>query len=333
MVRILLTLFLISLGSIAAAVCNDDSDLSPADLARLRAEAALMPFHKGNLWQVEKDGVISYVFGTMHIYDPRHEAAMERLKPLIATVEQVLVEADKDSEAQLNSLLMSDPNRYLITSGPSLLDRLGAEAWAKLKPQLESYGMPPFMAAKFQPWFLGFTMMVPPCAMEDLRAGRTGIDKSIEAYARETSKPVASLDDMEWLLNYFAKDPLDQQVEEMRWGLMLDVPMTPPEGGLGQFYFEGEHALIWGQTYHQLAKVTGHLPQEDQAKLKAMVDEMLIDLIPGRNLQWMDQLLPTLERTPSLVAVGALHLSGEQGVLNELQKAGFTVTALSMSHP
>ena len=330
MLRVLLTLVLISFGSIAAAFCNDESDLPDDLLSTLRAEAARLPYHKGNLWQVEKKGVVSYVFGTMHLYDPRHEASMERLKPLIEKVDHVLVEADKNSEADLQNLLFSDPSRYLITSGPSLMERLGPEAWAKLTPQLESYGLPPFMAAKFQPWFLGFSMMLPPCAIADLQAGRTGIDKSIEAYAE---KPVTALDDMERLLSYFAKDPLDQQVEELRWGLLLEVPMTPPESGLTQFYFDEEHGLVWGLAAHQVAEIAGHLPLQEQAKLKAMVDEMLEDLISARNLQWMEQLVPALEAAPGLVAVGALHLSGQQGVLNELQKRGFTVTALSMSHP
>lgn len=333
MIRIFLSALLVCFANLAHALCNEEAPL-PADvLQRLRAEAAQHPFHQGNLWQVEKDGITSYLFGTMHLHDPRHAASMERLKPLIAASDTVLVEVTKAGEAELQKELIGDPNRYLITEGDSLMDRLGPEAWDKLTAQLDGRGIPPFMAAKFQPWFLGFSMMLPKCAMEDLQAGRFGIDKAIEAEAVAIAKPVGGLDDVAALIAYFAKDPLDQQVEELRWSLMLDLPMDPGSAGLSNFYFAEETQLAWHYSLYEVERLTSDLAQADQDRLIGLVSEMLDDLISGRNQQWMDQLLPTLNQTRSFVAVGALHLPGEQGLLNLLHQEGFTVTALSMDQP
>ena len=43
----------------------------PQAIAAIRAKAAKVPNGKGLLWKIEKDGRSSYLFGTMHMTDPR----------------------------------------------------------------------------------------------------------------------------------------------------------------------------------------------------------------------------------------------------------------------
>ena len=40
-------------------------------IAAIRAEAAKVPNGKGLLWKIEKDGRVSFLFGTMHMTDQR----------------------------------------------------------------------------------------------------------------------------------------------------------------------------------------------------------------------------------------------------------------------
>lgn len=333
MTRILFAILLVCLAPLAQARCVEKLDILPQVLSELRATAAQVPFHRGNLWQVQKGSVTSYIFGTMHLYDPRHQASLERLKPLIASSEQVLVEITQESAAEMKTLLGTNPGLYSITEGPSLMDRLGPDAWAKLTQRLEGRGIPPFMAAKLQPWFLGFSMMLPKCALEDLQAKRFGIDKNIEAAAKSLEKPVHSLDDIGDLLAYFSKDPLPQQVDEMRWSLMLDLPEDPTTSGITGFYFKEEAQMAWAYTMHYFDTLAATVPATDAAKLHGLTTELMEDLIIGRNQQWMETLVPQLARTPSFVAVGALHLPGEDGVLRLLEKEGFSLKRLQMKQP
>lgn len=48
-------------------------------------------------------------------------------------------------------------------------------------------------------------------------------------------------------------------------------------------------------------------------------------LLYGRNDAWMQQLPKIMQQGPTLIAVGALHLTGERGLINQLRKAGYTV--------
>ena len=70
-----------------------------------------------------------------------------------------------------------------------------------------------------------------------------------------------------------------------------------------------------------MAKKTGDLTQFTEAEYAKIVDE--------RNADWMTKLPVQMQATSCFIAVGALHLGGEKGVVKLLQKAGFKVTAVS----
>ena len=49
-----------------------------------------------------------------------------------------------------------------------------------------------------------------------------------------------------------------------------------------------------------------------------------------RNIAWMKKLPQMMKEKSSFIAVGALHLAGKEGLLNLLEKAGYTVEAVSL---
>jgi uncharacterized protein YbaP (TraB family) len=68
--------------------------------------------------------------------------------------------------------------------------------------------------------------------------------------------------------------------------------------------------LMYGSTYQ---------PQE----MKALLDD--------RNNNWMQQLPQLMKEQSLFVAVGALHLVGETGLINQLRKMGYIVTPVNLS--
>jgi uncharacterized protein len=59
------------------------------------------------------------------------------------------------------------------------------------------------------------------------------------------------------------------------------------------------------------------------------MDEYMDLLLYGRNRKWAKELDVLLKKGSLLIAVGAAHLPGEQGVINLLKKKGYTVTPVS----
>ena len=56
--------------------------------------------------------------------------------------------------------------------------------------------------------------------------------------------------------------------------------------------------------------------------------EFMEALLFKRNKEWMEKLPEIIEETPSFIVVGALHLAGDQGILEGLRSKGFTVTPI-----
>ena len=51
-------------------------------------------------------------------------------------------------------------------------------------------------------------------------------------------------------------------------------------------------------------------------------------LLTQRNIDWAKQFDPIATKMPTLFAVGAAHLAGEEGVLSLLKQKGYTVRAI-----
>jgi len=52
-------------------------------------------------------------------------------------------------------------------------------------------------------------------------------------------------------------------------------------------------------------------------------------LLDDRNKNWLAQLPSLMKEQQTFIAVGALHLSGENGLIHLLRDAGYTLTPLS----
>ena len=65
----------------------------------------------------------------------------------------------------------------------------------------------------------------------------------------------------------------------------------------------------------------------------AMSVEEFAQINDNRNRAWMEVLPDLMRASPSFVAVGALHLGGENGLINLLRQQDFTVTAVTEEVP
>lgn len=83
------------------------------------------------------------------------------------------------------------------------------------------------------------------------------------------------------------------------------------------------------------AKLTDAYKKQD---LKAMLSlseaedehpEFMEALLDRRNADWLTKLPEIFSKGSTFVAVGALHLAGEKGVVEGLRKLGYTVTPVS----
>ena len=328
MKRIFSALLAFFIASPALAECPDTSvfsKLPEKKQTEMRTAAHQQPFAKGLIWQVSKNDVTSYIVGTLHLSNPRHAETIARVQPLYDKVDTLVLEMTSEDEAAFLTTLTSNSALFMITEGPSLIDRLGEDTWNTLLPRIEEAGLPGFMAAKYQPWFLGLALAVPPCVLEEQRAGKIGLDRQIERIAKDKGLATSSLDNTEGLLQVLAGDPLEKQVADLRDAVAFGLAGHDTTSDLVNFYFDEEVALAWEFTRAQAFEKAG---PEQYDRVTGILEEFEQALLTDRNLLWSRTLADSLAQSPALVAVGALHLPGEDGLLSLLQKQGFAVAPL-----
>ena len=324
-ILLLIALVIFPLQTIAQTCGTRDliAELGEKDRARLDALVAPHPYPTGNLWQATKDDTTVTIVGTIHIPDPRLSDIVDALSDSVADADLLILEATAEDEAGLQTLAAEKPEMFFITEGPTLIDILSEEEWAKVNDRLAALGIPSFLAAKFQPWYLSLTLAIPPCAIAAIQSGAKGLDRQLEVIAKDAGVPLAALDDSEAVLQLFASEPMDDQLDGLRITLETQADGDASSSTLIEAYFDGRIRESW-----EFGRI-----QVEQAGIEngeALFEEVNQSLLIGRNKDWEPKINALLEDKKNVVmAVGGAHLSGESGVLMALERAGYKLTPLS----
>ena len=313
----------------ASAACRGSNlinTLAAETLAGLRAAADAAPFARGNLWRATRGDQVLHLIGTFHLDDPRHDALMARLAPLIDGASTVLVEAGPEEEAALQAALAADPSLVFLTDGPTLPETLAPATWDRLKDALRARSIPPFLGAKMRPAYLSMLLSLPPCALISATEPQNGLDRRIIARSRAQGIPLRALEPFSVVFDIFSDMTLSDQVALLDMSLALDAQSEDVFATLTDAYFAEDGRMIWEFSRWQALTLPGLDAAQVADDFALMEDRMMSD----RNRAWIPVIEAALADGPALAAFGALHLSGEDGVLALLQRAGFTVERLEL---
>lgn len=250
---------------------------------------------------IHPDGTHSYLVGTMHSEDPRVTALADRLRPLIAEVDQVALELVPDGLTMVAVGLAT-----LLPADQSLLDIVGDGRAPALLRAAERRQIPPAVLDRLKPWAAAVTLGMP--------AAETGrfLDMEIYLAALAAGRSVTGLETAAEQLSLFERMSLQRQLE------LLDV-MVKDAGDLPQLmedltvvYLSGDLAALEREGRQQFAG----LPEATAAWL----DHALIE---RRNGLMVERSLALLAQGTAMIAVGALHLPGESGLVAGLEGAGY----------
>ena len=317
MLRLAALFLLFAQGAVAACTGTDlRATLSTQERAALAQALQGIPYPEGNRWRAERDGQVIYLIGTMHLDDPRMAAPLARLAPLVQGAGKVLLETDATGEAALKRQLATSPER-LILPDSSLPELMSDEDWTRLAQAVQARGLPPFMAARFQPWYLTMMLALPPCLMRG-GAIAPGLDKAIADIARSAQVPTGSLEPSDTVFALFGDIALEAQVQMLLASLVPDGQAEDMLATTAASYFQERHAESWAIG---LILQNRQTPGGDAA-LKQLQQTLLDD----RNRRWIPVLLDNLPHQPLVAAFGAAHLFGDAGVLRLLEAEGFTLT-------
>ncbi|WP_264210482.1 TraB/GumN family protein [Leisingera thetidis] len=304
----------------AACTGTDLRTTLPAEgLARIEARAAAAPFAEGNHWIARRGARTVHVIGTLHISDPRMEGITAGLAPVVRQADLLLMEASPADKAAFEDELGRTPSLMLITEGPTLIDRLPPQEWESLAAKARQHGVRPWMAAKMRPWFLALSMAVPPCVLRQ-KDFKNGLDQRLAAEAEQAGVPIRSLEDPMAVIRMMDGDPLEEQVRQLRAFTALLGGGEDAFSTTAEAYFDEQPLQALYLSEQEFLHSDALTAQERQE----LWTDAMQELLDQRNQAW----IPVIEAAAGnriVVAAGALHLPGENGVLNLLQQQGYTL--------
>lgn len=263
---------------------------------------------KGLLWKIEKPGMVpSHLYGTMHVGDPR-------VVNLAAPVEQVFVKADHF----VMEMLLNFRAVGVITSGSFFND--GRTLASVMQPEqyqqlLQIFKQQLFLPEKainnMRPWAVLMALMVPgqPQVETD-----SAVDMVLYRRAALRKIPLMGLESPEEQLAVFESLSIEEQV----WMLNKSVQ----EYGR---YGSQMTSMLEAYLDRDLAALA-ELQEQFSYEESDIDDKFMYELIDKRNTRMVQRMQPVLQQGNAFIAIGALHLPGEKGVLHLLEQQGYSVS-------
>ena len=310
----------------APAVCHGKDMLaemqakSPDRFAKVMDEAAKLGNSEAVFWKVEKEGVApSYLLGTMHLTDRRIATIPEKAKAAIAQSRVVTLEVANLSDAAMQAAMASSPAKIVYTDGSTLEGKLTPDEFSKVKSLVGKSGMPGELAGLMRPWLVSLFLAISDCERAQMSAGAPVLDTNVEEEAKKHGVAVEGFETVEAQLDALASVPEDQQVAMLKVGLKYADRTNDLIETLVQMYLKRQ---IGAAMPFQIALA------EEQGTPGSVFDGFKKQVLYDRNARMRDAALPMLAAGNAFIAVGALHLTGPEGLVALFREAGYTVTAV-----
>ncbi len=286
------------------------------------AETKAATTGKPLLWRVDSKvpgAAPSFLFGTIHIPDPRVTTLPVVVKQAFAESDVVVTELKLDmatmSAAASASLLPTNQSLQKMLT-PALRQQLETELKA-INPTLQVG-----MFDRLKPWALATQLVMLPMQLK--HPGEPALDIQLAQQAEQEGKPTRGLEQLQEQLDVFEKLSQDEQL-----ALLKDTL-----DGLAKARKQGKDVI----ELLTLAYISGddvavmRLLEEFEGGNTALNDKLERALLFDRNQRMAERLASQFKAESGqqfFVAIGAAHLIGEQSVVTLLRDKGYTVTRVN----
>jgi len=283
-------------------------------LAALALAFAPLALAQDYLWEVSSLTNKVYLYGTVHAGKKDWYPLPDAVEKAFADSAVLVVEADiTNADAMRKS---ADALAY--QGGDTLKAHVPPEQYARMLKLLPRYGFLEKDVAKVKP-FMAVSLLVFAEWARSAYFPSMGVDGYLLRKAQAEAKPIVEIEGVETQIRLM--DSLtEKQVQDLFKGTLdaLEEDLTTEQiKGLVAAWQAGDpNALLEiAQRYNE--KVAGAAEFEDKFIWQRHA-EML-----GKIEGWLAE-----RRKPYFIAVGALHLAGPRGLVEQLRKRGYVVRQL-----
>jgi uncharacterized protein len=306
--------------NMVSALQRDD----PAAYAKLEAEEAATPNSAHRLWKIEKAGLDpSYLFGTMHMTDPRVIDLTPEAKAAYDSAGTVVIESTEILDPQIAAkAMLARPDLIMFTDATTLTSLLSKEDADKLNKGLTARGIPLATVNKMRPWMIASMIALPACEMKRKQGGAPFLDIKLAQDAKAAGKEIDGLETITEQLDAMNAVPLEMHVKSLVEVVALGSKMDDVMETMIALYAEGRPGLI--MPFMKSLSAQGLTSISDEAY--GDFEEIMI---AARNKVMAQRGEKILAKGNAFIAVGALHLPGEKGLVELFKANGYTLTPLA----
>ena len=289
-------------------------------LCALAAQAQLLYRISGNGLQRP-----SFIIGTYHLAPASFADSIAGVRVALGSVTQVYGELDM-AELASDSAATRLSRAMTLPADTTLLTLLNADEQARLNAALRSllgYDLTnPFVAGQLgnlTPMALQTQLSVLLCMKTQGGFDPTStFDDYFQRVATSMGMKVGGLESVDDQIKVlFASQTLERQKEMLLcFADHLDLQEQLTADVIKAFFSQDLNA-IEEATNAQMGGNCDSTPQEEEM------------FIYARNDNWVRRMPAIMSEAPTFFAVGAGHLPGDRGVLAQLRRAGYTVTAVT----
>jgi len=262
-------------------------------------------FNKGLLWEITKDGVEpGYLFGTIHVDDEEIVKLPDVVASSLARSRYFVMEtvpSPEDTMIFTTSMFFMDSNR---------LDELIPEdIFNKTVTILKDYGLSEEMVTVMKPW-AAYIVMSYPADMGMV------LDLKLMEMARQYDAVISGLETLKEQVDIFGEMDLQDQARILADVVCHYDTVNEDLKIMKSLYLERdlEDLFVYSQRYSF----------EDNS----VYDEISNRLISERNKLMAKRMSQILDKGNAFIAVGAMHLPGEGGILNLLELMNYKITRI-----
>ena len=277
-------------------------------------------FSEGVLWKIEKDEeLIGYIFGTIHMNDRRIKDVRENIFQLFDQMNSFAMESFP-SDHYWNpyhggQMIKKD---MTLPKGQTLEDLIGKDLYIKVEEALLQLGLDKETIMHLKPWAAMRSFAV--------KAENTGdmiLDYELLDRAAAQKKELYQVESIEEFLVTFYAMPQDVQIKLLEFTVNSYADMRKTINKMLEAYLDEDLSKMYEIS-------TSFIPNDPENERYRQT--YLKHVVKDRNIVMEHYMRKPMREKKTFIAVGALHLYGDQGVLALMERDGYEVTRIPLEN-
>ena len=274
------------------------------------------------MWKAEKDGTTVYLLGTIHVDRGNIYPFGSQLRGVMTDADRVVFEVDFGNEDGLAAYAAMQ----VYSDGTSLSDHIDADLYQQVVELLAPYGYDESIVSTLKPWVVA--NLVTSLQASDVQETDISAPMVIDMYVYSRSlvdgKDIAEIEGYAYQAEIFDSLSAEYQNEYLRQTVELFLTGSETESAaesVNSVY--DEWIGMW--IDRDIDGFTAAYPKDEAAMTEDELNSKLFGERDDNMSAYVKNLLDAQDGTTSLVVVGAGHMIGETGIVQQLLDAGYTV--------